>query len=519
MADKGRIVGEEELETPLVGRRTHILAIAIDAYEHYPVLHNCVRDTERILELLTQKYQFSSAHIHKLYNDQAREAHIVQALKNLVREVAPEDVVLLLYSGHGAFEKDINEGYWIPVDAQKRDASDYLPNSIIVKYLRHVRAHHILLLVDSCFSGSLFAHKAIEEEASLRLDQIASRWLFSSGRNELVSDGQPGQHSPFADNLIYFLENNQQPYFSITSLIEQVTKAVVHNARQTPRGEPLTDVGHRGGQFHFYLKEWIASSTADFPLHREKTAAPSPAPEPRKPQPYWMYGLVIVAIVALMGLWLWKKNEKEPANLPAQEFQEKQQPIGEKASDSIAVPGAPEPAPVPEKTADQWYAESLAYAQKGRCEEAQSAYEEFDRLSESNKSDQHLKKCLETANWQKALSQNTETGYRNYLKTYPSGSFSQEAKQRIAALFAYQLDFTYNINSAHELIIYVTKGEGPFSLELGRKGAPTEKHRFDKSPSPAISLAGRIAEGEGWLSITLKDGNFKSHTLKTILPE
>ncbi|HMQ46707.1 MAG TPA: caspase family protein [Saprospiraceae bacterium] len=517
MPDKGTIIGEEELKAPVVNRNTHILAIAIDAYQHYPALHNCVRDTERIIELLTQKYQFSTAHVHKLYNDDAREANIVQALKKLVREVAPEDVVLILYSGHGAFEKDIEEGYWIPVDAQKSDASDYLPNSIIVKYLRHVKAHHLLLLVDSCFSGALFTHKAIEEAASLRLDQIASRWLFTSGRNELVSDGQPGQHSPFADNLIYFLENNQQPYLSITSLIEQVTKAVVHNARQTPRGEPLTDVGHRGGQFHFYLKEWTTTTTIDSNLYRETGNASPLTPIPKHPQPYWKYGMVLAALGVLLGLFLWMNPKKASSNQESELVQEEQPPAEEKKLDSISIPVEPKSEAV--KTADQWYETSLEYAQKGLCNEAQGAYEEFDRLSSSNKSDQHLKKCRETANWQQALSQNTETGYRSYLKIYPAGVYSGAAKQRIAALFAYQLDFTFNINNSKELIVSVSKGKSPYSLELSRKGVRTENHRFENSPSPPIALAAFIGKGEGLLTITVKDANFKSHALKTFLPE
>ena len=69
----------------------------------------------------------------------------------------------------------------------------------------------------------------------------------------MVSDGQVGDHSPFADSLLYHLKENKVP-LGVATLCNRVIENVVASAEQTPRGEPLKVKGHRGGQFFFHPK-------------------------------------------------------------------------------------------------------------------------------------------------------------------------------------------------------------------------------------------------------------------------
>ena len=53
------------------------------------------------------------------------------------------------------------------------------------------------MIVDSCFSGSLFMRFKSVGLAE-RLEHIPSRWGLTAGRNEVVADGKMGNNSPFA---------------------------------------------------------------------------------------------------------------------------------------------------------------------------------------------------------------------------------------------------------------------------------------------------------------------------------
>ncbi len=252
-AEKG-VLGRGELEQLKQTRGSnYLLAIAIDRYEHGPPLYNAVSDAEAFIHLLTSQYDFAPENVFVLFDTQATERAIHDVFKKLIRVVSQEDSLVVFYSGHGEYDPDIEEGYWIPVDAHFGNTGEYISNSRIIKYIRAIHSQHTFFIVDSCFSGSLFAQRGATGREML--ESVPSRWLLTAGRNEVVSDGKPGDHSPFADNVLYFLEHNTDPSLSVTRLIEEVVDATVANARQIPRGEPLQDVGHKGGQFFFHLRQ------------------------------------------------------------------------------------------------------------------------------------------------------------------------------------------------------------------------------------------------------------------------
>ena len=186
-----------------------------------------------------------------LTKQQPKEIFLRQ-FRTLIKKITPEDNVIIYFSGHGEYDKVFDEGYWIPVNAQLGAHEDFVPNSKIKSILEAIKAKHIFLIADACFSGSLFTQfksAAIAE----RLENDPSRWGLTAGRNEVVSDGQVGDHSPFADSLLYHLKENKAP-LGVATLCNRVVENVVAAAEQTPRGEPLKVQGHRGGQFFFHPK-------------------------------------------------------------------------------------------------------------------------------------------------------------------------------------------------------------------------------------------------------------------------
>ena len=61
------------------------------------------------------------------------------------------DYVLIYYSGHGQIKAD--EAYWIPVDGAKDyDPTEWINIRDIEVYLENeISAHHLAVMVDSCY--------------------------------------------------------------------------------------------------------------------------------------------------------------------------------------------------------------------------------------------------------------------------------------------------------------------------------------------------------------------------------
>ena len=282
--------------------KAYVFAIGIDRYDHVNPLHNAVRDVKQVVDLLTSRYQFDREHVTMLIDENAKRSDIHREFKQLAKTVSPQDVLLVYYSGHGIEDND--DGYWIPVDGLPGDTATYVSNIEIINFLKKIDSFHTVVISDSCFSGTLFAGIERRVLARQRLEKTPSRWGMTSGRKEPVLDGIPGENSPFADSLLLHLRNNPDPVLPITWLFDTIMEDMGSNYKQTPRCEPLGDVGHRGGEFMFHVKGPVAAIPEKY-----SPVSQSPPPAPRN---YWekprvqigiaLTGIVIVGLI-LVGLF------------------------------------------------------------------------------------------------------------------------------------------------------------------------------------------------------------------------
>jgi formylglycine-generating enzyme required for sulfatase activity len=227
----------------------HLLVIAIDEYEHCPKLGNCVKDAKDLTQLLKERYHFKEEHIHALYNQEASRENILKELKNLRSRVGENDNLLIFFSGHGEVED--NEAYWIPVEGKPGADWDWVPADRIKRQLNAVNSFHTLVIVDACFSGSFFlSYKSATRDL---LDSRRSRLGISASHSrERALDGQAGENSPFARELLKVLKYNQEP-LPVDKLFTEVRDAVSHatNGRQTPIFKNIDVNGDDQGQFIF----------------------------------------------------------------------------------------------------------------------------------------------------------------------------------------------------------------------------------------------------------------------------
>jgi uncharacterized protein (TIGR02145 family) len=227
----------------------HLLVIGVDAYTHCPPLSNCVKDAKDFTALMQQQYQVSPERTYELYDGQATRTKVLRQLKNLRHKVQEDDSLIVYFSGHGEIEDE--EGYWIPVEGKPGEDEGWIAASSIKRRLNQVESFHTLVIADACFAGSFFVtyKSATRQLLHSRRSRLG---ISGSHSRERAFDGQAGDNSPFAKELLRALRHNQQP-LPVDQLFTQVRDAVAAatQGRQTPIFKNIDVKGDDQGQFVF----------------------------------------------------------------------------------------------------------------------------------------------------------------------------------------------------------------------------------------------------------------------------
>lgn len=227
--------------------KNYLLVIGINNYKSWPPLNNAVRDAKEVYKTLTEDYEFDKEYSYLITDSMATKENIEKTIRSLIPLISQNDNLLIYYAGHGYFDPVLNEGYWIPVEAVNE--SQYISNTTLLKYLSNINSKHTFLVVDACFSGSLFASR--NRGYADNVEKYKSRWGLASGRLETVADGAYGANSPFATSFIEYLENNTKQEVPVSDVVQYVKVNVSNTTKQTPIGSPLRDIGDEGGEFIF----------------------------------------------------------------------------------------------------------------------------------------------------------------------------------------------------------------------------------------------------------------------------
>ncbi|NKB56504.1 MAG: hypothetical protein GKS00_09225 [Alphaproteobacteria bacterium] len=230
----------------------HALVIGNNDYVNLPKLQTAISDAEAVANLLETRYGFA---VRLLRN--ASRNDILRALNKYRADLTEEDNLLVYYAGHGWLDRQSNTGFWQPVDAEAEDDLNWISNEALTRRLHAMTARHVMVIADSCYSGTLVRSAASalptgrERRAWLRrISEKRSRTAIVSGGLEPVADSGQGGHSVFANALLSALQENQD-ILEGTSLFKKISRPVVVNADQTPQYSDIRRAGHEGGEFLF----------------------------------------------------------------------------------------------------------------------------------------------------------------------------------------------------------------------------------------------------------------------------
>lgn len=233
----------------------YALLIGVEKYQHSDVksLDYPVGDARKVRETLTRHYTFEPGNITLLENPD-RDG-ILSELDQLEEVLGPEDHLLIFYAGHGHWDKERQQGYWLPSDARRTARSNWISNSDLRDAIQGIKARHTLVIADACFSGGLlvtreaFAKPPVVDE----MLKLKSRTAMTSGALTTVPD-----RSVFVRYLLGSLEGNTAPFLLASDLFGQIRTPVINNSpkqsdgnRPTPRYGIIAETDDGGGDFVF----------------------------------------------------------------------------------------------------------------------------------------------------------------------------------------------------------------------------------------------------------------------------
>jgi Flp pilus assembly protein TadD len=242
----------------------HALVIGINNYQNLNKLKTAVSDAKEVAALLEGRFGF---HVRLLLD--ATRQQILSELNGYRRDLDENASLLIYYAGHGYNDSEVDKAYWLPADARADDNSNWISADDITTNTRGLHARHVLIVSDSCYSGTIVRDADVTLSAPTEHDRYLSkmiegksRTLMASGGNEPVADGGGSGHSVFAKALLGGITQMDGERFTAGELFrDHIVESVAGTAEQTPEYSPLRNSGHESGDFVFIRVGGAASQT------------------------------------------------------------------------------------------------------------------------------------------------------------------------------------------------------------------------------------------------------------------
>jgi ubiquitin len=238
----------------------YALVIGNNHYQHFPDLISASYDAQETADVLREKYGYKTTVL-----TDATRYDMLSALNKMREKLTEKDNLLIYYAGHGELDRVNLRGYWLPVDAEPNSTTNWISNIAITDILNAMSAKHILVVADSCYSGSLTRSSMARLDVGMS-DEAKKKWLtvmaktrsrtvLTSGGLKPVLDQGGGQHSVFARSFLKNLKDNDD-ILEAYRLFRSLAKEVQQNASrfgidQIPEYAPIKHGGHEAGEFFF----------------------------------------------------------------------------------------------------------------------------------------------------------------------------------------------------------------------------------------------------------------------------
>lgn len=246
---KGNITTKEikieriRVNDPFMERKDYALIFASDKYDNWSNLANPILDAQAIKKELEENYGFEV----QLVLNPTRKEFQKWLFRYAEKDYGEYDQLLIFFTGHGDYEPKQKLGYLVFKDSKSSSIDyfrdTYFPLVTFKQLVDNINCDHIFLLLDACHSGTIDAKissreliKGEDKDKPLNKGNIdflksklkfKSRPYLTSVGNLSSSDGEKGQHSPFARGILsvlrdYGTKNDILTYETLISSIQTI---------------------------------------------------------------------------------------------------------------------------------------------------------------------------------------------------------------------------------------------------------------------------------------------------------
>ena len=286
---RGISVTSEQGESLYLYKDYYALVVGISDYDRWPKLPNAVDDAKEV----ASKLEELGFDVKLALDPTSREME--SALNHMVYKMGREEnrALLFYYAGHGETETLADKtkmGYIIPKDCPllKKDPMGFASHAISMRDIESVslriRAKHVIMFFDSCFSGSLFALVRAVPADITEKSALPVRQYITAGRE----DEQVPDRSMFKRCLLIGLEGDADltgdGYITGSELGMYLSDKVVNytRRRQHPQYGKINNPDLDRGDFIFVPLKMRQEEIAEEDLKSDWARV---TPEPRQSLP------------------------------------------------------------------------------------------------------------------------------------------------------------------------------------------------------------------------------------------
>lgn len=251
----------------------YAVLVGIESYRDLPRVDYAQRDAAMMKEYLVKVLGYREEHVILRINERATRGDIEAYFENWLKNNVDKDAeVFVYYAGHGAPDPKSGKAFLVPYDGNPSflETSAY-PLDRLYKSLSALPTSHIIVVLDSCFSGaggrSVIAKGARPMMLTVENPVMASKnitILAAAQGNQISSAYQEKRHGLFTyfflKGLMGEADNNKDGQLELSEVFAYLKPQVERQARrgnqeQTPQFFSSEEVlGNKNKQVLFELK-------------------------------------------------------------------------------------------------------------------------------------------------------------------------------------------------------------------------------------------------------------------------
>ncbi len=227
----------------------YAVVVGITGYQNLPPAEFAARDAEAVRNYLLA-LGYPERNIAFLTGDRATRAGLIKDVESwLPNNVDAKSTVFFYYSGHGAPDVESGAAYLVPWDGDPEYLSDTAyPLSRLYKELGRLPAKHVLVALDSCFSGA-GGRSVLAAGVRPLVTEVDEGFVDGGGKIAALSASRANQvsgvlpqagHGLFTYYLLKGLDGgamNASGHVTVQSLYRYVTPRVEDAARRDNRSQ------------------------------------------------------------------------------------------------------------------------------------------------------------------------------------------------------------------------------------------------------------------------------------------